>query len=623
MSQAIQAHEDQLSVEDFYISHTEVVNRLSQIDLGRLGPRLVKMADRRLIQALLFLNIYTEDQLELALNHRDNPEENKSLEEIIFSVLDDVTRMKVLALRQGMQFVPLEKFPIPDSLFRLIPVGLALKHKVAPFRVYDPEEEPGSSFFPSRTVLVLLSTPTDAAAKSAITSHFASLPKSYAVEFLVANPKLLNRLVEANYTATSIIAEDEEEGEEEERNEAEDGPANEFYKEVFETAVELGASDIHIEADSSRPGGLQVRMRVDGVLSVVRRADKKFKNNIIAVMKLAFGMDISERNMPQSGRAKHRLSSGRTIELRAETLPAIDSEDIVIRLLDKGKLNLKLDEMNWTEQNLSRFRKAFKRPSGAILVTGPTGSGKTSTLYAVLQELTKETDKIITIEDPVEYTLPGLRQIQVNPKQDLDFAKVLKAILRSDPDTVMVGEIRDPETAAIAMRGANTGHLVLSTLHVNEAAAAPIQLMNMNVPDYLVAETLAAVVAQRLMRKLCMRCRILAPPSHVEMKALMADYMPEQKNQILNDLDKYKIYRANPDGCPECNKGYKGRMAIHEVLSIGDAEKEILLSPSNSSLALRNLAIAEGGMQTLRQDAILKALQGLTSLDEIRKVTTD
>jgi type IV pilus assembly protein PilB len=446
----------------------------------------------------------------------------------------------------------------------------------------------------------------------------ASLP-NYKVEFLVGAADLIEKIVESRYNATAGFDAEEEELEEFDDNDADLGPANEFFTRIFMTAVELGASDVHIEGDAEAVGGIQVRMRIDGVLQIVESADKKFSSAIIAVMKNNFGMDVAERRRPQSGRATKRFG-GRQIDFRAETLPAVDSEDLVIRLLDKGNLSLSLDDMGWNERNLERFRKSYKKPYGAIIVTGPTGSGKTSTLYAVLKELTKETEKLITMEDPVEYQLPGLRQVHVNAKEGRDFGTTLRAILRCDPDIVMVGEIRDGETAAIALRAANTGHLVLSTLHTNEAAAGPIQLIQMGVPDYVVADALSVVVAQRLLRRLCPKCKVPYKPSAIELRSLMNGYSEEQIEKVQSS---YELFTHNENGCSNCSKGFSGRMAIHEVLTIGDAEKEIILSGSPSALALRTQATKAGGMHTLRHDAFYKALEGLTSLDEIRRVTSD
>ncbi|MQB01997.1 MAG: type II secretion system protein GspE, partial [Actinobacteria bacterium] len=369
-------------------------------------------------------------------------------------------------------------------------------------------------------------------------------------------------------------------------------------------AVNDRASDIHIE-----PGerDLRVRYRIDGVLHEMMHPPKAVQNGILSRLKIMADINIAERRLPQDGRIGI-VVSGKQIDLRVATLPTVYGEKLVMRILDKSSVLLSLDDLGFLPENLKRFEESYTKPYGAILVTGPTGSGKSTTLYATLNVVSDPTRNIITVEDPVEYRLAGINQVQTNPKAGLTFASALRSILRSDPDIVLIGEIRDRETAQIAIEAALTGHLVLSTLHTNDAPSAMTRLVEMGIEPFLVASALDCVLAQRLARRLCERCKEPYVPTEAELTAARFPFEPGEE---------VKLYRAV--GCSACgNTGYKGRMALHEIMTVTE-EIERLVVEHASSEAIAAVA-TEQGMLTLRMDGIEKVRAGQTSLEEVFRV---
>ncbi|HEV2907517.1 MAG TPA: GspE/PulE family protein, partial [Actinomycetota bacterium] len=353
-------------------------------------------------------------------------------------------------------------------------------------------------------------------------------------------------------------------------------------------------------------GDIRIRYRIDGVLHEVMRSPKNIQNALISRLKVMADINIAERRVPQDGRVG-LVVGGRAVDLRVATLPTVYGEKVVLRILDKTSVLLRLEDLGFLEGPYRRFEGAFRKPYGTVLATGPTGSGKSTSLYATLNIINTPDRNIITIEDPVEYRLPGVNQIQVNVKAGLTFASALRSILRADPDVILVGEIRDRETALIAMEAALTGHLVLSTLHTNDAASAITRLIEMGVEAYLVASALDCVVAQRLARKLCERCREEYEPSEAELEG--AGVPP--------DAGVERLYR--PVGCPACGKtGFKGRVGLYEVMLVSE-EIEKLTVERISSEDIRKVAM-EQGMITLRQDGLEKVRMGLTSLEEVFRV---
>jgi type IV pilus assembly protein PilB len=385
----------------------------------------------------------------------------------------------------------------------------------------------------------------------------------------------------------------------------EEAPIVRLVNLLITQAVADRASDIHIEPAEK---DIRIRYRIDGVLHEVMRSPKNIQNGLISRLKVMADINIAERRVPQDGRVG-LVVGGKPVDLRLATLPTVHGEKVVIRILDKTSALLKLEELGFLEESYQRFEEAYRKPYGAILVTGPTGSGKSTTLYAALNIINSPERNIITVEDPVEYRLHGINQIQVNPKAGLTFSSALRSILRADPDVVLIGEIRDRETALISVEAALTGHLVLSTLHTNDAASAITRLIEMGVEPYLVASALDCIVAQRLARQLCPRCKQPYKPTEAEL--LTAGFSEDR----LASIDE--LYR--PEGCPNCGKtGYRGRIALYEVMPVTE-EIEQLAVERRSSEDMRRLAI-EQGMITLREDGLEKVAMGMTSFEEIFRV---
>jgi type IV pilus assembly protein PilB len=390
------------------------------------------------------------------------------------------------------------------------------------------------------------------------------------------------------------------------REVVEDGPIVKLVNVLISQAIADRASDIHIEPAED---ALRVRYRIDGVLHEVMSPPSNIQAGIISRVKVMADINIAERRIPQDGRITTSID-GRSVDLRVATLPTVYGEKIVMRVLDQSTALLRLTDLGFLDDNMVRYEQSYRRPYGTILVTGPTGSGKSTTLYATLNILNDVTKNVITVEDPVEYQLPGINQVQVNPKAGLSFAAALRSILRCDPDIVLVGEIRDRETAVIAIEAALTGHLVLSTLHTNDAASTPGRLIEMGVEPFLVGSSLDCVVAQRLARRLCPKCRSPYVPEWDELKSV-------GWNLESCGYERPTLYRAV--GCGACGRtGYHGRFAIHEVLQVTE-EVERIISERGHSDDLRKAAVAQG-MLSLREVGLREAAAGKTSLEEILRV---
>ncbi len=388
----------------------------------------------------------------------------------------------------------------------------------------------------------------------------------------------------------------------------EDAPVVRLLYSVFEQALRLRASDIHIEPQEKQ---LRIRFRIDGVLHVQTEADAKISSAVALRLKLMSGLDISEKRLPQDGRFAVRLKDG-TVDIRISTMPAQYGESVVMRLLSQSTGMLDLEKMKMPAPMLAALRRAIDKPSGMILVTGPTGSGKTTTLYGALNALNSTERKIITVEDPVEYRLPGLNQVQVMEKIDLGFDRVLRAALRQDPDVILVGEIRDKATAEIGLRAAMTGHLVLSTLHTNDAASTPARLIDMGVPRWMVALSLQLVVAQRLVRTLCQACAVPHEPTPQEHTWLRSLLGAEADNAT------YKFGK----GCPDCNhSGFRGRTGVYEFLEMNLGLIDALNHPEPGVFA--KAARAHMGGHTLRRDAARLVVEGRTTVDEAMRVSAE
>jgi type IV pilus assembly protein PilB len=433
---------------------------------------------------------------------------------------------------------------------------------------------------------------------------------------ILAEIRRLARASEAFGARAAIDEELEAEEEEEEADDLEvddgisDAPLVRLVNSVIFQAAEDGASDVHFEPQED---SLLVRFRVDGVLQEVQRIPKRMMPGVLTRLKVLAKLDIAERRKPQDGRISlNAAAAGRTLDVRVATLPTVEGESIVMRLLDKSKKAPTLEELGMSDEMRSQLELLIRKPTGALLVTGPTGSGKSTTLYAALTEINRPEINIITVEDPVEYRLQGVNQVQINIKAGLTFATALRSILRSDPDVVMVGEIRDGETAKISIEAALTGHLVLSTLHTNDAPQALTRLGEMGVEPFLVGAAVSAVVAQRLARKLCNHCCEMYTPSVDDM--LRARVSAD----IAAATDGMAFYRKK--GCPRCNQtGYKGRIGIYQLLSMSE-QLESLAVTKASREDIERAALGEG-MRTLWDDGLAKVAAGLTSIEELARVS--
>jgi type IV pilus assembly protein PilB len=521
----------------------------------------------------------------------------------------EVARARQLAERYHVEFVDTDEFRIDQALFRSIPADLMLRYGFVPYRregkalvivVSDPTDLPMID-----EVAVVLNTPIKVmvGAPSAIESILKKSESSQRV------------LEEATEGFQLKVVKEDESGEEsltvDKLTTSDTSPVIRLVDSTVFTAIQRRASDIHIETGDD---SVHVKYRIDGVLQpAMRPIAKEFHSSIISRIKVMAELDIAEKRVPQDGRFRMRMP-GKTIDFRVSIMPSVHGEDAVIRILDKESISeqfteLKLDILGFPEQELRRFRKYIREPYGMVLVTGPTGSGKTTTLYAALSEIKSIEDKIVTIEDPVEYQLRGITQIPINEKKGLTFARGLRSILRHDPDKIMVGEIRDPETAQIAIQSALTGHLVFTTVHANNVVDVLGRFLNMGVEPYQFVSALNCVLAQRLVRLICAHCK---RPVKVEPKLLEESALDPAL------VHTYQFYEGA--GCIDCGgTGFKGRTAICELLDLSDPIREMILDRRPTS-EVKKIAHEEG-MRFLRESAVEKVLHGLTTLREINKVT--
>lgn len=388
---------------------------------------------------------------------------------------------------------------------------------------------------------------------------------------------------------------------------ADDAPVVKFVNKMLLDAIKKGSSDLHFEPYEKM---YRVRFRTDGVLHEAARPPVQLVSRISARLKVMSNMDISERRKPQDGRVKLKVSKTKSIDFRVNTLPTLWGEKIVMRILDSSSAQMGIDALGYEDVQKELYLQALKQPQGMILVTGPTGSGKTVSLYTGLNILNTEDINISTAEDPVEINLEGINQVNVNPRQGLDFSQALRAFLRQDPDVIMVGEIRDLETAEIAIKAAQTGHMVMSTLHTNSAAETLTRLRNMGVPAFNLATSVNLIIAQRLARKLCNKCKRV---HEVPREALLAEGFREE------EVGSFTLYQ--PIGCEDCNAGYRGRVGIYEVVKVTPALQQMIMEEGNSiEIAAR---MRKEGFNDLRRSGLVKAMQGITSLEEVNRVTKD
>jgi len=521
---------------------------------------------------------------------------------------EEVARARALAVRYRLEFVEMSEFRIDQDLFRSIPADLMLRYGFVPHRREG------------RSLVIVVSDPTDLPMIDELgvilrTPIRVTVGAPSAIQSILKKSESSQRVLEEATEGFELqVLKEDETGEDNltvERLTSDISPIIKLVDSTIYTAIQRRASDIHIETGDD---AVHVKYRIDGVLQpAMRPIGKQFHSSIISRVKVMAELDIAEKRVPQDGRFKVRMP-GKTIDFRVSIMPSVHGEDAVIRILDKESISeqfteLKLDILGMPDLELRRFRKYIREPYGMVLVTGPTGSGKTTTLYAALSEIRSVEDKIVTIEDPVEYQLRGITQIPINEKKGLTFARGLRSILRHDPDKIMVGEIRDPETAQIAIQSALTGHLVFTTVHANNVVDVLGRFLNMGVEPYQFVSALNCVMAQRLVRLICSHCK---RPTLVDAKALQeAGLAPELAHT-------HRFYEGT--GCVECGgTGFKGRTAICELLNLSDRIREMILDRRPASEVKK--AAHEDGMRFLRESAIEKVLTGLTTLREINKVT--
>jgi type IV pilus assembly protein PilB len=507
------------------------------------------------------------------------------------SVVSTDQLARATAEKFGMNFIDLSSFEIDMSIASLISSDKARSYELLPVRQY----EDGS-------VLVAMANPANVLALDDLKLMLKKelRPAVAAPDDLAGAFTRLTNLDEA-----VLEAFDDDEVEEvtlEVKESAADAPVVKLINSILVQAVSVGASDIHFEPEGKE---MRVRFRVDGVLQRATTVPRKMVNGMISRVKIMAEMNIAERRVPQDGRIALRIGQV-AVDLRVVTLPSVWGEKIVIRILDKSSTQLTFDDLGMSGLAGERFKAGFMSPYGAVLVTGPTGSGKTTSLYAAVNQLNTIERSILTIEDPVEYQLQGISQVNVNVKAGLTFASGLRAALRSDPDIVMIGEIRDGETAQIAIEAALTGHLVLSTLHTNDAATTVTRLAEMGVEPFLTATALEVVVNQRLARRVCTQC---ATPTKISAEVLRASGFIADK-----DID---AMQAN--GCSRCSGGYKGRVGLYEVLGVSDTIRSMILERASAG-EIEEQAVEEG-MDTMRQAGLAKIIEGATTVEEVSRVT--
>ncbi|QDU41371.1 Type II/IV secretion system protein [Maioricimonas rarisocia] len=565
------------------------------------------MAQRKLGQILVDLGYLNEDQLwDVLEEQKQSPGEVIGQVAIRMGLVTEAQVTEALAEQWGMTVINLDETNIPPKVLDLVPETMAGVYKIMPVSLKD------------NVLTVAMADPQNVGALDDLRNFLG-----YDVRGAVSTPQQVEAAIDRHYSAQEdsmeqVIAslEDLEGpgtlqqrqgaidiGGEEEL--AETQPIRKLLNMVMLLAIKDQASDIHFEPFEDE---FKIRVRADGVLYEMVPPPRHLAAAIVSRIKVMADLDIAERRLPQDGRIELNVG-GNPVDLRVSVLPTMFGESVVMRVLDRTVVQLDLNKIGMDPNTLSRFRRIIKSPNGIVLVTGPTGSGKTTTLYSALNELNDIETKIITTEDPIEYDIDGIVQVQVNPDIEVTFANVLRAILRHDPDKILVGEIRDYETAEIAVQSALTGHLVFSTLHTNDAPTAVTRLRDMGVPAFLITATVEAVLAQRLVRRICVECRTEFEPSD---ELLMELQLP------IEQARKYKFYYGK--GCPRCNNsGYKGRCGIYELLEINDDIRDMITSEASVD-EMRNLARSQG-MTTLREAGLKLIFDGVTTIDEVVRET--
>jgi type IV pilus assembly protein PilB len=561
----------------------------------------------RLGELLVREKLITADQLKKAIDEQRSSGGRLGYNLAKLGYVNEKDLTTFLSKQYGIPAVDLAATEIDPEIIKQIPQDVANKYQVIPISrtgstlviaMADP-----SNIFAIDDLKFLTGynidsvVASEAAIKDAIEKHYAS----HEEEMLLGDV-----LTEFDESEMQIVHDEEQVDVNDLKKAVEDAPVVKLVNLILTDAIKRGASDIHVEPYEK---SFRVRYRVDGILSEFMKPPLKLKNAIVSRIKIMSSLDIAERRLPQDGRIKLKMGKDKEMDYRVSVLPTLFGEKVVMRLLDKSNLQLDMTKLGFEEKALKDFKDAIEKPWGMVLVTGPTGSGKTTTLYSALSELNKITDNISTAEDPVEFNLAGINQVQMHEAIGLNFASALRSFLRQDPDIIMVGEIRDFETAEIAVKAALTGHLVLSTLHTNDAPSTVNRLLNMGVEPFLIASAANLILAQRLARKICKDCK---QEIHVPPQALIdIGITPEEAKS-------FKCFHGK--GCATCGgTGYKGRIALYEVMPLTDNLKELVLNGA-SSAELKRGAIKEG-MKTLRMSGITKLKEDVTTIEEVVRAT--
>ncbi|MDP1848415.1 MAG: GspE/PulE family protein [Solirubrobacteraceae bacterium] len=562
---------------------------------GITHPRHPGGPARFLTDVIVDLGLVPRDRVASAVE--EGRRTGKMPEEVLIEqgVLTADGLSRAVAERHGLDHLDLGTFKPDMAAANLISIPAAKRYEAVPV-----------GFLDDRTLLVAMADPANVLAVDDI----ALLTGKEIRPAVTSRDDILNLISRLTHlddvVSSDMFEEDDDEDDRADvvdlRESADDAPVIRLVNQIIAQAVEQGASDIHLEPNGHE---LRVRFRIDGVLVETATVQRRMVLGVISRVKIMSDLDISERRIPQDGRVGLTID-GHHVDLRVVTLPSVHGESVVIRILDKSSIVMELEKLGMAAPERERFERAFHQSFGAVLVTGPTGSGKSTTLYAALAALNTIEKNIITIEDPVEYQLEGITQVQINPKAGLHFHTGLRSMMRADPDIIMVGEIRDRETAQIAIESALTGHLVLSTLHTNDAASAVTRLVDMGVEPFLVASAIDCVVAQRLARKLCQHCK--------ERGIITAEILRANGIRSQFDMEAYE-----PTGCPRCNHtGYKGRIGLYEVMIVSEEIRKLTLAraagPEIAEVAVRQ------GMRLMRDDGLEKVRHGMTSIQEVTRV---
>lgn len=565
-------------------------------DNSRLGELLVKE------------QLITHLQLRKAMDTQRGSGGRLGHELTKLGYIDENELTSFLSKQYGVPSVNLGDIELDPDVLKLISKEVVTRHQVIPVNRSG------------NTLIVAMADPSNIFAIDDL-----KFITKFNIEVVVASEQAIADAIEQYYTSTvsfdevmmDFDADDEEfevdDGDDEDINvldlekSAGDAPVVKLVNLILLDAIRKNASDIHVEPYEK---SMRIRYRIDGILYEVMKPPMKLKNAIISRFKIMSNLDIAERRLPQDGRIKMKLGRGKEMDFRVSVLPVLWGEKVVLRLLDKSNLQLDMTKLGFEPKVLAEYKANIQKPYGMILITGPTGSGKTTTLYSTLSELNKSTTNICTAEDPVEFNLYGINQVQMHDDIGLNFASSLRSFLRQDPDIIMVGEIRDFETAEIAVKAALTGHLVLSTLHTNDAPSSVSRMLNMGIEPFLVASSVNVIGAQRLCRKICVECR---EPIEVPEQVLIDLGVPP------DELGEFKVFRGA--GCGNCNNtGYRGRIAVYEIMFFNDEVSEFILNGA-STLELKREAIRQG-MRSLRMSALKKLGEGMTTIEEVVRTTS-